>query len=750
MLRLLKRVAWLGVLAAGLPAAQAFSTGGPIANGGDAWQVNDLGYALPGDLVAPKNIGEDYRRNMPVLYYAFDESFLDYFGSNGVAAVDQAFAILNNLTNVSSYSADLSEIPLEATRFNETAGALNLMDVKSAVLSLIVEQMGLADPIRYAWTLHDRVAGANCPVGNQYLVTKRNYAIVPSDLDQLQYSSYVNGVLFSYYIHDYCAAPVPFGEPLSQAVPIPVDVPINAARFTPVSSWSVNSLVPGSFYSGLTRDDVAGLRYLLRSAHVHWENNPLNSIVFVTNNAPTGLQLIVTSNLTLLAAQSLTNDDAALEALYPDLVIVPGSTIPSFTNVVTTNVTAYYTNAPWAPVGSPPVLQYATNYDTNVMFVYTRQFANVITNPPWCTYSPKSYVTVIDSNITFLPFAPTGSPAQTNTTTTTMLTNMATGDFYILSDTNCGVEILSNVLTAAVGMTNTLIVTNTPTNAVSGTFLLSRTYINWWTNHYLASYGVLCVSNEPSLRRGIEKITFVKTAYDSLLGQFYAPQTNFFTMTTVTNSTNWVQTFQRVATTPDFLFTAVDELPGPAAPPMVYSDVTRTINFNQANVLPGLAGPGTIDPPTTITFNKSGPIFYNTVTNNEYSLDERTAVQEAMWASYDNSTNAPVLYPDGASITSLESQMLMQVTSVTLPPAYTNTLYSTQLTGTGGSGQYNWSLAPNSPPPPSWLGLTPVPSSGQLSGTPTAPGISSFFVQMTDRLYPTNFTVWQVTLTVLP
>ena len=101
MLRLLKRVAWLGVLAAGLPAAQAFSLLGPP---NEAWQVPDLGYMVPlrADIGAPKNIGEDYRRNTPVLYYAFDENFLDYFGSNGVWAVDQAFAILNNLTNVST------------------------------------------------------------------------------------------------------------------------------------------------------------------------------------------------------------------------------------------------------------------------------------------------------------------------------------------------------------------------------------------------------------------------------------------------------------------------------------------------------------------------------------------------------------------------------------------------------------------------------------------------------------------------
>ena len=728
----------MAVLAAGLPAAHAFVLGGPI---NEAWQVQDLGYALPGDLMAPKNIGEDYRRNTPVIYYAFDETFLDFFGSNGVWAVDQAFAILNNLTNASSYSADLSEIPLEARRFNQTAGALNLIDMKSAVLATMMEQLGLADALRYIWTLHDRVAGATCPIGAQYLVTKRNLAIVPSDLDQLQYSSYVNGVLFSYYIFDYCPGPVPAGAPQSEAIEIPVDININAARYTPVSSFGVNALIPGSFYTGLTRDDVAGLRYLLRAGLVHWEDNPANSIVFVTNNAPTALNLIVTSNLTLLAAQSLTNDDATLLGLYPGLAIVPGSTIPTFTNVVSTNLLFYFTNFPYDPVGAPQHEVFATNYTTNVMFVYSRAFGNVVTQ----SYAAQSYVTVIDTNLYFPPYAPPGY-FVTNTTTRTMLTNIITGDFYILPPTNCGVQILSNVLTLAMSVTNTLVVTNFPTNEISGTYLISRTYVSWWTNHNLAYFPVLCVSNEPSLRRGIEKITFVKTAYNSLLGasNTYAPQTNFFTMTSVTNSTNWVQTFERVATVPDILFTAVDGVPGPASL-LNWTNLARNVRYNQNDVLHGLAGPGIIDAPTVITFNKSGPIFYNVVTNGIWSLDERFAFQQFMWASYDDSTNAPVVYPNGTSIASLESQILMQVTSISLPAAQKNTAYTTQLTGTGGVLPYTWSLAPNSAALPSGLVLT---LDGRLTGTPTASGISSFFVKMAGA--DGGFTVWQVTLTVLP
>jgi hypothetical protein len=738
MLRLFKRVAWLGMLAAGLPAAQAFTPAGPPPPN-EPWQVSDLGYMLPGDIVTPKNIGEEYRRNIPVVYYAFDDNFSGYFGTRGEAAVDQAFQILNNLQPVSCYSSNLTEVPLEAQRFNQTAGALNLLDIKSAVLGLLVEQLGLADPIRYTWTIHDRTAGANCPIGNQYLVVKRNLAIVPSDLDQLQYSSYVNGVLYSYYIHDYCANP-PYGAPMSEAIEIPVDVTINASRYAPIASTLQGFFAPGGFYNGLTRDDVAGLRYLLRAGNVNWEDNPTNSIVLVTNAG--SLQYLSTSNLNLLAAQSLTNDDAGLLALYPGLAIAPNSTVPFFTNVVTTNINWYYTNDVW---GSPGMftLKATTNYDTNVMLVYRRQFANVITN----TCTSQTLVTVIDTNVYFPPNGMAGY-FTTNINTAYMWTNVPTCDYYLMPTNACGVQFLSNILTKAIGITNSLVVTNTPTNAISGSYLLGRTYIYNWNQQFLAFNAPQCVTNEPGLRRGVEKITFVKTSYDSYSGRYYAPQTNFFSMTTVTNSTNWVQTFERIATAPDIIFTAVDALPGPAAP-LLWNDVARNIHFSSANSPGnGLAGPGVIDPQTVITFNKSGPIFYNVVTNlinGNWFMDERTSGQQFLWASYDDSTNAPVVFPNGTSIQEVESQMLMQVTSVTLPPAHVNTGYITQLTGTGGAPPYTWYLADDSQTLPAGLTLT---SDGRLSGTPRTAGIASFFVQMTDT--QGGFTVWQVTLTVLP
>src|SRR5579885_3095233 len=135
MLRRLILPLSLILLLSGVHSSRAFSLLGPSAGYpglpatfGDSWEIPAIGYnPLPngitffsGDANAtgPKAIGEEYRRNTPIIYYSCDDPFLEYFGSNGVAAIEQAFVVLNNLTNVSQYSSDLSEYPLETRREN--------------------------------------------------------------------------------------------------------------------------------------------------------------------------------------------------------------------------------------------------------------------------------------------------------------------------------------------------------------------------------------------------------------------------------------------------------------------------------------------------------------------------------------------------------------------------------------------------------------------------------------------------------
>src|SRR5438445_12290564 len=120
MTRLLKHCGWLLLLSFGLESASGFALLGPK----EAFQTAALGYnrlteldypatswlilSGPEFTYAPKNLGEEYRWSVPVLYYTYDTSFLDYFAADGVQAVDSAFAIFNSLTNVSSYTSDLS------------------------------------------------------------------------------------------------------------------------------------------------------------------------------------------------------------------------------------------------------------------------------------------------------------------------------------------------------------------------------------------------------------------------------------------------------------------------------------------------------------------------------------------------------------------------------------------------------------------------------------------------------------------
>ena len=77
------------VLAITAPCARAFSLIGPYAS----WMDEAKSFRQPGrDIGGPMNFGEGHRWNVPVVTYGFDASFLEYFGSNGVAEVERAIA----------------------------------------------------------------------------------------------------------------------------------------------------------------------------------------------------------------------------------------------------------------------------------------------------------------------------------------------------------------------------------------------------------------------------------------------------------------------------------------------------------------------------------------------------------------------------------------------------------------------------------------------------------------------------------
>jgi hypothetical protein len=270
--------------------ATGFSLLGPF----DAYQTSDLGYNPPfttsaenGDLGGPMNLGEEYRWTTPFIVYGFDQTFVEYFGEKGVAAVESAIATLNNLPVMSELSAELSEYPLESTRFNYTAQQLGIIDIKSLIMSCMLEQLGLAAPERYVKTIYQQ---RPTPNGFDYTVVTRNFSPVlvdSSDFRSYSYSPYVNGTLYTYAIRRVLSDPEYYD---AQDIAVDVSNPrvtVAAAaglqtgavdpRVEGLVNGSIFSPAAGRFYTGFTRDDVGGLRYLYHSSRTNNETLPLGS-----------------------------------------------------------------------------------------------------------------------------------------------------------------------------------------------------------------------------------------------------------------------------------------------------------------------------------------------------------------------------------------------------------------------------------------------------------------------------------------
>jgi len=142
-----------------------------------------------------------------------------------------------------------------------------------------------------------------------------------------------------------------------------------------------------------------------------------------------------------------------------------------------------------------------------------------------------------------------------------------------------------------------------------------------------------------------------------------------------------------------------------------------------------LAGPGTMEPGIPIVFNKVGPIYENSA---PAFLDEAGQLLWFIWGSFDGSTNAPIVYPNGTSIDSIENQIFIQITpsGPALPDGQIAVPYSSSFTVNGGTAPYGWSLTPGSPGLPLGLGLNPA--SGQISGIPIEEGVFDFSIRLMD------------------
>jgi hypothetical protein len=263
----------------GLAAAQhagAFTLWGPL----ETWQTADLDYGLryyyttvelltglgTTENGGPKNFGEGSRLTTPIITYGFDATFLDYFGSQGVAAVDSAMQVFNSLPSASS--ANLENFLTEGNeQMNYTAQALDMLDLKSTVMWLVAEHIGLLGETHvYDLLLRNLVPNPTVPCEYDYFVINRNY-----DPITYQPSTYVNGRLYTYEIWDGC----PIGVNVGDAIEFPADSAASSS-FTAVAT--PEGLELGGYYLGMTRDDVGGLQHLYKKNNYVFQGLDSNSV----------------------------------------------------------------------------------------------------------------------------------------------------------------------------------------------------------------------------------------------------------------------------------------------------------------------------------------------------------------------------------------------------------------------------------------------------------------------------------------
>ncbi len=280
--RFTKFAAMVALLLVSLPEAYGFTPIGPKTS----WMDNTLrDYSLLDGAGGPMNINEAYRWNVPVIYYAFDPSFVSYFGTNGINAIESAFKVLNDLPAASAI--DINKYPLYSKRVNYRASSLLLVDLKSWFLGNLMEGIGLAGPENYVFCVRNMSHDAG---GAPYFtVIKRNF-----DPDSALPSSYVNGVFYTYFIR-YTTPDSPTGE-TATALEVPVD-PV-ARSFTTVASQSA---LIGEFYTGLTRDDVGAIKYIYnKSRRVVETANNVTSVTGITvaGGDSSGWQVALNTNVT--------------------------------------------------------------------------------------------------------------------------------------------------------------------------------------------------------------------------------------------------------------------------------------------------------------------------------------------------------------------------------------------------------------------------------------------------------------------
>lgn len=708
MATLMKKLMVVAALAVTAYTMQAFSLLGPWAQ----WQVSTLSYQLDTVIVrgepyvgrdpgGPMGLREGYRINIPVLTYAFDKAFMETYGEEGVAEVERAFETINK-TFKEMYSSDsyLDTVPTQVTRYNYRAMALGLVDIYSVTLAGLTERLGLASPERFCWTLRDIVQSGDVtdPNGNvvpdSYFTIRRNY-----DPVTLETTPYVNGTLYSYriipgiivddsstWIHD-----------AMEVVPDPSAISYNTVAGL-LGNVNQGYSINGVYYTGLSRDDVGGLRWLYSPNNYAFESIPSGANNSASIMAPQFNDPIIVTNIDLaqflIDVEQTTNTEAQVQALYPGLNI----TGRTWTNVLVNRTNYIYTNSPWMPVGTPPILTPVVTKNIQLLYNYT--YDNVYTNYGGTnTEDVIRLVTVSSGNQSGNPWMPVGATG-TVTNTIEIRTNRVTGGIMIMANvagaggTNQPTPDVTNNLAGykfiytnpyplRVAVTNLIASTGdvpaASTNAVEdpgtgepvdpGTGTNVVTYFAQYmaSSHDVYEYLVYPITwSSTTATEGDTNATgitlyrpglgsnfrFQRVNFDGLVGSTFTPTNMFFSnifymdMSSTTNPYAQLDStmIRRQINWPDIIFSAADlgTDSGATSPNNTWLNHSAD---NRVGTSGELAGPGVIVPGGDLeTYTTLLDVWLNQY-GGPAALFEQENGRYNLWASFDGTTNDPVIYP---------------------------------------------------------------------------------------------------------
>ncbi len=230
------------------------------------WMLSELGYADHGWRSGFGLIEHEYRWPIPFITYGFTQEFEDDFGPDGIAEVKRAIDWFN-LTDADKLV--LADYPLRVESDNPNAAKQNLISLRSAAGTCILEQLGVGNPYRGIFTLN-RVKPGIGVVSQQsedwfysFGVLSNSTAVVYNrnyDPTSLFPSRYINGDLHTFFIND------TFGNPFLYLV--------NLDPTVKRRSLASIDYQPGRMAFGLTRDDVGALRHMLSRNNLNIEALP--------------------------------------------------------------------------------------------------------------------------------------------------------------------------------------------------------------------------------------------------------------------------------------------------------------------------------------------------------------------------------------------------------------------------------------------------------------------------------------------